>query len=183
MPRELVDATVRLLAAHEPVDAREASSVARVRDELRRLDTPFDEHADLVHVTGSAVVIGPRGVLLLVHRRMGFWMQPGGHVEAGESPWDAAVRETREETGVLVDHPPTGPCLVHVDVHQAARGHTHLDLRFLVLAPTDDEPCPPPGESQQVQWFAWADAFDVGDASLHGALRAAQPLVRQYVDG
>jgi len=176
-------ATRRLLAAHAPIDGREAESLARIVAELDRLRAPFDEDVDLTHVTGSAVVVGRRGVLLLVHRRLGFWMQPGGHVESGETPWDAAAREAREETGVLVDHPPDGPCFVHGDVHEAALGHIHLDLRFLVLAPIDDEPRPPPHESQQVEWFAWADAFDVGDASLHGALLAAQPLARQYVGG
>jgi len=178
----LVRATRRLLATHVAVDEREAGSLARTSTELDRLPAPFDEHADLTHVTGSAIVVGPRGVLLLVHRRLGFWMQPGGHVEPGESPWAAAVRETREETGVAVHHPPTGPLLVHADVHEAARSHIHLDLRFLVLAPDDDEPRPPPEESQQVQWFSWDDVFTVGDASLHGALVAARPVARQYVD-
>ena len=147
---------------------------------LDRLAAPFDEHADLMHVTGSAIVAGRRGVVLLVHRRLGFWMQPGGHVDPGEAPWEAARRETREETGLAAVHPADGPRLVHVDVHQAARGHTHLDLRYLLLAP-DRDPTPAPGESQEVRWFDWDEAFTVGDESLHGALVAARPLARRLV--
>ena len=167
-----------LLAAHDPIDERERASIARVLNELERLDAPFDEHADATHATGSAVVIGPRGVLLHRHRKLGIWMQPGGHLEPGEQPWDAAVRETFEETGLPVAHPPDGPCLVHVDVHggTAALPHVHLDLRFLVLVSTDDEPRPPPGESQQVRWCTWEDAHASTDESLRGALVVARRL-------
>jgi 8-oxo-dGTP pyrophosphatase MutT (NUDIX family) len=38
-------------------------------------------------------------VVLHRHRVLGIWVQPGGHIDSGETPWDAAVRETAEETG------------------------------------------------------------------------------------
>ena len=54
----------------------------------------------------------------------------------------AARREAIEELGLDVVHPDVGPHLIHLDVHEAALGHTHLDLRYLLLGPTDD-PHPP----------------------------------------
>ena len=42
------------------------------------------------------------GKVLLVRNHAGVWSTPGGHLDFGESPSNAAVRETREETGVLV---------------------------------------------------------------------------------
>jgi 8-oxo-dGTP pyrophosphatase MutT (NUDIX family) len=42
-------------------------------------------------------------VLLHQHRKLGRWLPPGGHVEAGETPDEAAVRETLEETGLHVE--------------------------------------------------------------------------------
>lgn len=161
------------VTARAPVDEREAMSVRRFVQALDRLDAPFDEDADPTHVTGSAIVVGPRGVLLHRHKRLGIWMQPGGHVEHGETPWEAAARETVEETGVAVVHPPAGPSLVHVDVHAAPRGHTHLDVRYLLHA-GDVAPAPPPGESQAVAWFAWADAVEAADPALVGALQAVR---------
>jgi 8-oxo-dGTP pyrophosphatase MutT (NUDIX family) len=134
------------------------------------LSRPFDEDADPVHVTASAVVVGPRGVLLHLHKRLGIWIQPGGHVDPGEELLAAAVRETAEETGLVAT-----PCAerpVHVDVHAAAKGHVHLDVRFLLRA--DGDPTPPPGESQQVAWFDWPDAVAVTDVALAPFLVALQ---------
>jgi 8-oxo-dGTP pyrophosphatase MutT (NUDIX family) len=59
------------------------------------LDQPFSETADRVHVTGSAVVVSTdrRRVLLHKHKRLGMWLQPGGHIDPDELPWDGSLRE------------------------------------------------------------------------------------------
>jgi 8-oxo-dGTP pyrophosphatase MutT (NUDIX family) len=64
----------------------------------------LDEHADPVHVTASAVIVGPRGVALHRHKALGTWVAPCGHIDPGETPSDAAVREAAEETGLAVRH-------------------------------------------------------------------------------
>ncbi len=166
--------------ARRPVDARERGSLARFIELFDRLDRPFSEHASKVHVTASAIVVTDdrRRLLLHRHKRLQLWLQPGGHIDADELPWNGALRETVEETGLvaaLVDADrPGGPALLHVDVHSGGRGHTHLDLRYLVESP-HVKPTPPAGESQEVQWFAWHQAIDLADAGLEGALRALQP--------
>ena len=158
--------------AHVPNDAREAEARQRVEDALRDLERPFDRTAGPDHVTGSAIVVGPRGTVLHIHKRLGRWLQPGGHVDPGEGPWDAARREAHEETGLAVVHPTGGPRLIHVDVHPAPLGHTHHDLRYLLFG-ADEDPVPPPDESPAAAWFSWEEAFAVADAALVGALRAA----------
>ncbi|MHB1712913.1 MAG: NUDIX hydrolase [Acidimicrobiales bacterium] len=163
----------RAVGSHHPADERESASCATMLAELERLERPFDGDADRTHVTGSGIVVGPRGVVLHKHRRLSRWMQPGGHVEPGESPADAAVRECAEETGLEVQHPPEGPAMVHVDVHQASKGHVHLDVRYLLLA-RDEDPAPPPEESQEVAWFSWDEALDMADDALRGALCTAR---------
>jgi 8-oxo-dGTP pyrophosphatase MutT (NUDIX family) len=94
-------------------------------------------------------------------------------VDPGESPWEAALRESSEETGLPLSHPAAGPRLIHVDVHNAAGGHEHLDLRYLLLA-DDADPSPPLGESPEVRWFSWDEAGRIADVALVGALATAQ---------
>ena len=63
------------------------------------------------------------------------------------------------------------PRLVHVDVHPGGRGHTHLDLRYLVFG-GDADPSPPAGESQEIAWFDWPAAIDrASDDRLTALLR------------
>ena len=52
---------------------------------------------------GSRAVIVEDGRILLAHETVtGWWLIPGGGMEAGETPADCCVREAEEETGVLV---------------------------------------------------------------------------------
>jgi 8-oxo-dGTP pyrophosphatase MutT (NUDIX family) len=162
-----------VLLGHRPADPREESARARVLLELDRLERPFDEHADPTHVTVSAIVVGSRGVVLHRHRRLHRWLQPGGHVEPGEPPEEAVLREVREETGLGVQHRSGSPYLVHVDVHDAADDHVHLDLRYLVEG-EDRDPQPEPGESPDAAWFSWEDADALADEALIGALVSAR---------
>lgn len=160
----------------DPVDQREADSIAALRDFLARDDAPFDQgHCD-EHVTASAFLVSRRGVVLLRHKRLGIWVQPGGHIDEGEDPATAALREAREETGVDAAHLDP-PLLVHVDVHDGGRGHTHYDLRYLLIARPLD-PCPPPGESPDVGWYDAAAAQERAEP----ALRPALARLAAYVD-
>jgi 8-oxo-dGTP pyrophosphatase MutT (NUDIX family) len=161
----------QVLGLPAPADLRERRSRLRLLEGLGRLPAPFARLAGPIHVTGSAIVVGPRGVVLHRHKRMGIWLQPGGHLEPGETPWHAARREASEETGLTLRHPGGGPRLVHVDVHLAPLRHVHLDLRYLLRA-ADGDPCPAPGESRDVRWFTWPDALAVADEGLAGGLRA-----------
>jgi len=160
------------VAALRPGDGREARSRHRILVALGRLVDPLDRESDPTHVTGSALVLGPSGVLLHRHKRLGLWLQPGGHLESVETPWAAARREAEEETGLTFAPWPDDPPLAHVDVHAGGLGHTHLDLRYVLAVAGEDEPAPPAGESQDVRWFTWADAVAVADPGLVGFLQA-----------
>ena len=68
---------------------------------------------------------GKRRYLLLRHRDGGHWSLPKGHIEPGESPEQAALRETREETGISDIE--VVPGFRTVSRYQFTRGDTPVD--------------------------------------------------------
>lgn len=176
MPAAIRDLVRQSVIDRVPIDDVEAAMIVEFIARYDTLPEPFSETADLEHVTGSAIVIGPRGVVLLKHRRLGLWLQPGGHIEPGETPWEGARREAIEETGMELQFAEIDdvgiPHLVHVDVHDGGRGHTHLDLRY-VLQGDDCDPDPPAGESQEIGWFEWPAAIERASDERLSALLAS----------
>ncbi len=126
------------------------------------------------HFTASGFVLPPeRDAFLLVwHRKIGAWLQPGGHIEPGDAdPVAAARREVAEETGLGRLHL-AGDGLFDVDVHPfPARGsdpaHEHFDLRFLFVASSRAVG----GGSHEARWVLLGEI--AGDESL---LRPAAKL-------
>jgi len=167
-----------MVGARTPVDERERESIEKFLALAPVLTDPYNEHADLVHITASAIVVSDAGdkVALHMHKRLNMWLQPGGHIEVGETAAQGALREAEEETGLPVRHESDGAVFVHVDVHPGPKGHTHLDLRYVVRAP-DVAPAPAEGESQLVRWFAWDEAESIADVGLLGGLRATKALL------
>ncbi len=161
-----------LLSAFDPgSDQRAAGSLKRTRALLQRSRAPFSRsNFDPGHITASGVVLAAERdrVLLVFHRRLQRWLQPGGHVEPEDPDLPAAARrEVLEETGVELD-PHLPPVLIGVDVHQIpARGdeppHLHHDIVFRFVADGDGTIAPEWG--RDVQWYA-VDRLDDCDADV-----------------
>jgi 8-oxo-dGTP pyrophosphatase MutT (NUDIX family) len=139
---DLLDA----LAAYRPEDAGEEAVLLRFRAFLARPDPFFRGDAE-GHVTASAIVVLPPGdrIVLVSHRKLGGWLQPGGHVEPeDESVFGTALREVREETGLDRLESPLGRSILDLDVHAIpAFGdeppHFHYDVRFLLTSEDGDQ--------------------------------------------
>jgi len=174
------------LRRHVPADAKEAADLAEILAFVGRHLDPFDRRIPEGHLTGSAVIVSAAGdrVLLLHHRKLRRWLQPGGHAEPGERDGEVvALREAREETGIegLALHP-SAPRPLDVDVHPipARRdepAHRHLDLRYLVVAPQGATLRRRATEARALRWFGWAEAAALDlDHGLWRALTAARAL-------
>ena len=168
------------LAAHQSADEKEARDVQRVLDFLAA--HPDDAHLRSQlegHLTGSGFVLDAARahVLLLHHRRLDRWLQPGGHGEGEREPRLIALREIEEETGLggqdLTPFPDAR--LLDVDVHgiparPGEPAHLHLDLRYGFIARAGAEPRLS-HESRALRWVP-LDALPAdADSSLRRAVK------------
>lgn len=182
------EALLEALDAYRGGAPRDEEAVSRFRSFLERAD-PFRRGDPDGHVTASAVVAHPVNVagtglglhppphfrfLLVFHRKLDRWLQPGGHVEDGDpSVFDTALREAREETGLADFSAPLGAAILDLDVHaipafDADPAHFHYDVRFLLTTGNGGE------VSADAAWFRLdAIARLDSDGSLSRAVHKA----------
>jgi 8-oxo-dGTP pyrophosphatase MutT (NUDIX family) len=147
----------------------ESAMVERVRALVAAHDNCFDRDCLPGHITGSAWVLSPdrRRCLLLHHRKLNRWLQPGGHADGDRDVLRVAMREASEESGLpglfalgdgaLADNVPLDVDVHTIPARRNAQGeitepaHEHHDLRFL-LATDDEAPLVVTDESHDVRW-------------------------------
>ncbi len=131
------------------------------------------------HLTGSALVVDDRGerIVVLHHRKLRRWLQPGGHCDGDANLAAVALREATEETGIegLVVH----PVAIDLDVHRvdppAEDPHLHLDARYLVVAPAGAEP----GGNHESTDIRWVRPDELGGLEVDDGTRR---MVRHGLD-
>lgn len=105
---------------------------------------PFERHFCV-----TTYVVNPSGdkFLMIEHKKLGKWLPPGGHVDANETPEQAALRECKEETGLdvefvsartQVDGGLVKPEGIQLNVIKPSE-HEHMDLVYLATT-SDDIP-------------------------------------------
>ncbi len=178
----------QLLDAVQPSDEKERADLVLLRAYAAELPAPFSSQQPGAHFTGSALVTDGVRVALVFHRKLGRWLQPGGHAEAedGGELSTTALREAREETGLSVQLYPSAPRPLDVDVHHIparpeAPAHLHLDVRFLAVADPSAPLVKQASEVADVRWFSFEQALaQAEDVSLRRLLHKAMAcLARQ----
>ena len=127
---------------------------------------------ELYDFTTSAFVIHPKEpkILLLLHKKLGKWLQPGGHVELNENPLQTLHHEMLEETGLnptdyVIIEPsesprPKGnnrplPLPFYFNEHNFNETHKHIDICYLAKASITKLTTEPDGASD-IGWFTIA---------------------------
>lgn len=155
-------APANLLLTHYGAKRLEVTEAAMVSDGLSFMAG----HPDCLvrtclsgHLTGSAWIVSPARdrVLLVHHRKLDRWLQPGGHADGDSDLAAVALRETSEETGLAAARL-VSPEIFDFDRHWIpARGdepgHWHYDFRFLIEA-DPEAPLLISEESNELKWFA-----------------------------
>ena len=176
-----LEAVREALSNYRTADQTEAGYVARMLELSGASAACERSHFTPGHFTASAFVLSPdkREVILIHHKKLGIWVQPGGHVEASDADLlDAARREVAEEVGLgELDLVSTGSPLFDVDIHpiparKAEPAHEHFDVRFAFVARTRDFE-----RTEEVADVRWVPLNDVAQVTRDvSVLRAVQKL-------
>ena len=120
------------------------------------------------HVTGSAWITNPAytHALMLHHKKLDRWLQPGGHVEQESKVLETALREAREESGIS-DLRMINDDIFDLDIHTIPANrkegqHQHFDIRYLFEAALDAIPAISE-ESNDVRWFTLEEIATIND--------------------
>lgn len=143
----------------------------RFREFVNQTERCFENQNLPGHITGSALVVSSdfQRVLLTLHKKLGFWLQLGGHSDGEPDTAGVALREAQEESG-LERFTFGGPCADRVpfdlDIHPIpARGemaaHYHYDVRYILIANSPENNINASEESDDLRWFTVAEAKEI----------------------
>lgn len=155
----------QLLADYEAVDP-ELSVTQQFIEFVEEYADCFERSLEIGHITGSAWIIDPtkQKALLVHHKKLGFWLQPGGHCDGDSDVARVAQKETREESG-LKEFSIYKDRIYDLDIHRIpdwkdVPAHIHYDVRFLIHADSEQS-LYLSEESNDIAWFDLNNLADV----------------------
>ena len=133
-----------------------------------------------IDFTVAILVVHNGKVLLIHHRQLDKWLPLGGHIELGEDPEIAALREAKEESGLdvelLGERPPTTEAGTRaliaprfLDIHRINPTHEHIGMIYWAR-PKGGDVTLATGEHHAIRWCSAAD-LDALKPPMSGAVR------------
>lgn len=126
------------------------------------------------HITGSAWIVNETfdACLLMHHRKLGLWLQPGGHADGDWNVFRVALKEAQEETGIL-DLSVLSEEIFDLDIHsfparESEPEHLHFDVRFLFQSISN---APSLSSNNESFSLAWVSIEEVLKNSLYENVR------------
>jgi len=111
------------------------------------------------HHSAGGLVVRDDEILLISTQNGRRWQLPKGHIEAGETPVEAAVREVREETGVTGEIVTELPGVEYWYIEKGQRRiHKRVDY-YLLRYVSGDAADFDPGEVSGADWFSWDEGI------------------------
>ncbi len=148
-----------LLEKHNPSDSNELKMTNETIEFVKTNEDCFKRELLIGHVTGSAWIVNDARthVLMMHHRKLNQWFQPGGHCDGDPDVLNVALKEANEETGLKKLKVVDGE-IYDVDVHliperKGIPAHYHYDVRFLIEADMN-EPLIVTEESNDLVWVS-----------------------------
>jgi 8-oxo-dGTP pyrophosphatase MutT (NUDIX family) len=159
---------LQLLQNYQPQGEKETQDHAYIVDFVQRESAFTNRKTVEGHLTASAWITNATRdrAVLLHHRKLDIWVQPGGHIDADDpSLIEASLREATEETG-LSELTPVSEQIFDLDIHSIpARkdepDHLHLDIRFWFK--TQDQELVLSEESNDLSWMTAEEIQRVTD--------------------
>lgn len=115
--------------------------------------------------TATTFVVHEDRTLLLLHRKLGIWVPPGGHIDPNELPDQAALREVREESGLEAELLDQGRSIGNIRMlpqphcillERISPDHQHIDLIYFARV-CGGQLLPAEREARAARWFSWEE--------------------------
>ena len=98
-------------------------------------------------------------VALIARKRRTVWCLPKGHLEEGETPEEAALREVREETGLRAEILQSLGKISYGFVSSQEQARILKTVHFFLMRATGGSLEDHDAEAEEAQWFPWQEAL------------------------
>ncbi len=141
-----------------PPESDEVPFIERTIKFINENPDCFERTLLVGHITASGWLLNRAGThaLMMHHRKLDQWYQPGGHCDGDPDVCAVAIKEAQEESGI-VDIVPVSTEIFDIDIHPIPAtskepAHEHFDIRFLLQVSGDDT-FVQNAESKELRWI------------------------------